>query len=107
MLVGEIFCSVCVCDVLAGEIFPGRKDSQLAEFFFYFKLVFFFYFYFILLYNTVLVLPYIDMNLAFLPLPFSLPPISKVHYYKFVSNPDRNPLFRFSYRDERYQNNTF
>lgn len=37
--------------------------------------------------------------LAFLPLPLSLPPISKVHYYKFVYNPDRNPLFRFSYRE--------
>ena len=32
------------------------------EFFFFFFFSFNFYFYFILLYNTVLVLPYIDMN---------------------------------------------
>ena len=34
-------------------------DAMIFVFFFFFN----FYFYFILLYNTVLVLPYIDMNL--------------------------------------------
>lgn len=83
VLVGEIFCCVCVFVMcwLGRYFLVGKIPSWLnflaAE------------------------------CLAFLPLPLSLPPISTVHYYKFVYNPDRNPLFRFSYRDERYQNNTF
>ena len=39
---------------------PARCKEQNA--FFSFSFFFNFYFYFILLYNTVLVLPYIDMN---------------------------------------------
>ena len=37
-------------------------DAGIYFYFYFFSLFFNFYFYFILLYNTVLVLPYIDMN---------------------------------------------
>ena len=61
--------------------------------YFYFLLFFNFYFYFILLYNTVLVLPYIDMNLprvymssqSWTPLPPSTP------YHLSGSSPCTSP----------------
>ena len=48
---------------LGGLQSTGRKESDTTErLHFHFLFFFFFYFYFILLYNTVLVLAYIDMN---------------------------------------------
>ena len=42
----------------------GETVETVSDFIFYlFLFIFNFYFYFVLLYNTVLVLPYIDMNL--------------------------------------------
>ena len=43
----------------------GETVETVSDFIFYlFLFIFNFYFYFVLLYNTVLVLPYIDMNLT-------------------------------------------
>ena len=48
---------------LGGLQSTGRKESDTTErLHFHFLFFFFFYFYFILLYNTVLVLAYMDMN---------------------------------------------
>ena len=49
----------CYSNVAAGLLTSSFHISKSSFFFFFFN----FYFYFILLYNTVLVLPYIDMNL--------------------------------------------
>ena len=62
---------------------PSFTDTCLgSQFIFYFYLFIFIYFYFILLYNTVWVLPYIDMNppwvytssQSWIPPPPHLPP---------------------------------
>ena len=58
-------------------VFGIQQSDSVTLFFFFFN----FYFYFILLYNTVLVLPYIDMNLPWVymssqswnPLPLPTP----------------------------------
>ena len=63
------------------------KSSLKTYLFFYFFYTLNFYFYFILLYNTVLVLPYIDMNAPWVymcsqtwtPLPLPSPYISLGH----------------------------
>ena len=51
-------------DDTIGKVKTSYSESayEMYYFSFYFFIFFNFYFYFILLYNTVLVLPYIDMN---------------------------------------------
>ena len=50
---------------LEGKLWPTQIAYSKAETLLFFK----FYFYFILLYNTLLVLPYIDMNPPYITLP--------------------------------------